>query len=182
MGLEHLVQMINPIDWFALLTKSNFEKTVHNSIANKNIEVFLPTMKRKSKRKDRSLMIEVPLFAGYVFVKSGYEPQAQLDILKTIGAVRLLGNKAGPVPIPETQIESLKILTSTTMDLITGTNIKLKKGDLVMILEGPLAGLKGEFSRYKGKGRVVIKIDALGQYAGVEVEKENVEKVSDLLP
>jgi transcriptional antiterminator NusG len=181
MGLERLVQMINPIDWFALLTKSNFEKTVKKSIANKNIEVFLPTIKRKSQRKDRSLMIEVPLFSGYVFVKSAYEPQAQLDILKTTGAIRLLGNKAGPIPIPEIQIESLKILTSTTMNLITGKNIKLKQGDLVMILEGPLAGMRGEFTRYKGKKRVVIKIDALGQYAGVEVEEENVEKVSGLL-
>jgi transcriptional antiterminator NusG len=182
MGLERLVQMVSQINWFALLTKSNFEKTVTKGITSKNIEVFLPTTKRKSQRKDRSSMVEVPLFRGYVFVKSAYSPQAQLDILKTMGAVRLLGNKSGPVPIPEVQIESLKILTSTTVDLITGTNIKLKKGDLVMILEGPLTGMKGEFTRYKGKKRVVIKIDALGQYAGVEVEEENIEKVSDLLP
>ena len=80
--------MVNTVNWFALLTKSNFEKTVIKSIASKDIEVFLPTMKRKSTRKDRSLMIEVPLFSGYVFVKSAYDPQAQLDILKTIGAVR----------------------------------------------------------------------------------------------
>ena len=50
-----------------------------------------------------------------------------------------------------------------------------------MILEGPMAGIKGEFSRYKGKGRVVIKIEVLGQYAGVEVEEDNVEKVPDFL-
>jgi len=66
------------------------------------------------------------------------------------------------------------------MDIITGTNIRIKKGDLVMILEGPMAGARGEFIRYKGQGRVFIKIDILGQYAGVEVPEDNVEIVSDL--
>ena len=42
-----------------------------------------------------------------------------------------------------------------------------------------MAGVKGEFARYKGKGRVVIKIGVLGQYAGVEVKEDNVEKVPD---
>jgi transcription antitermination factor NusG len=67
------------------------------------------------------------------------------------------------------------------MDLITGVNIRLKKGDPVMIIKGPMAGAKGEFSRHKGRGRVVIKIDVLGQYAGVEVDGNNVEKLPEFL-
>lgn len=166
--------------WFALLTRSNFEKTVYASITKKKIDVFLPQIKKKSQRKDRNLMIEVPLFPGYIFVKTGIGPAEQLNILKTTGAVRLLGNKTGPVPVPESQIESLKIITSVNTDLVTGTSIRLKKGDPVMILEGPMAGAKGEFTYYKGQGRVVIKIDVLGQYCGVDVDEENVEKLPDL--
>ena len=173
--------MIEPLNWFALLTRSNFEQTVYMNIVKKQIEVFLPKIKRKSRRKDRNVILDIPLFPGYLFVKSTFAAADQLNILKTIGAVRLLGSPSGPVPVPPSQIESLKILTSVNMDLITGTNIRLKKGDLVMILDGPMAGVKGEFSKHKGKGRVVIKIDALGQYAGVEVGEDNVEKVPDLL-
>ncbi len=166
--------------WYALLTRSNFEKSVYSSILRKQFTAFLPRTKRKSRRKDRNLMIEVPLFPGYLFVKTTLEPPDQLTILKTTGAVRLLGNQTGPVPVPETQIESLKILTSANMDLITGACVRLRKGDPVIILEGPMAGVKGEFTQYKGRGRVVIKIDVLGRYAGVDVEKENVEKVPGL--
>lgn len=173
--------MIEPLNWFALLTRSNFEQTVYKSIVNKKVEAFLPTIKRKSIRKDRNLMIKAPLFPGYVFVKSSFEASDQLVILKTIGAVRLLGNQAGPVPVPQSQVESLKIITNANMDLITGSSIRLSKGDLVMILQGPMAGARGEFSRYKGKGRVAIKIDLLGQYAGVDVEEDNVERIPDLL-
>jgi transcription antitermination factor NusG len=173
--------MSKHLKWFALLTRSNFEQTVYTAIVNKKIEAFLPKMKRKSSRKDRNLMIETPLFPGYLFVKSNFEAANQLQILKTVGAVRLLGNQSGPLSIPPAQIESLKILTSTSMDLITGVNIRLKKGDPVMIIKGPMAGAKGEFSRHKGRGRVVIKIDVLGQYAGVEVDGNNVEKLPEFL-
>ena len=173
--------MIEKLNWFALLTKSNFEQTVFNNIVKKDIKAFLPKTKRKSRRKDRNLMIDVPLFPGYLFVQSSFKSADQLKILKTLGAVRLLGTKTEPVPIPAYQIESLKIITNANLDIVTGTNIRMKKGDYVMILEGPMAGAKGEFTRYKGKGRVIIKIDILGQYAGVEVFEDNVEKISDLM-
>jgi len=167
--------------WFALITRSNFEKTVHASLCHKNIDAFLPTMRKQSRRKDRKLMIETPLFPGYIFVKSTTAPAAQLQILKTIGAVRLLGNPKGPLPVPDSQIDSLKLLTSAKQDLITGTTIQMQKGDPVIILEGPMAGLKGEFFQHKGKNRVIVKVDLLGQYAGVEVDSNNVEKIPDLL-
>lgn len=168
--------------WFALLTRSNFEQAVFTKIRQKNIEAFLPRMRKPSRRKDRKLMIEVPLFPGYIFVRATTASRDQLPILKTAGAVRLLGSTRGPVPVPAHQIESLKLLTSTTQDLITGAIVRLKKGDPVMILEGPMAGLKGEFYRHKGQGRVIVKIDLLGQYAGLEVDSDNVEKIPDLIP
>jgi transcription antitermination factor NusG len=167
--------------WFALLTRSNFEQTVYSHINKKKIEAFLPITRKPSKRKDRKLMIETPLFPGYVFVKSSMAPVDQLPILKTLGAVRLIGNSAGPVPVPECQIESLKLLTSVTQDLVTGNIIELKKGDPVIILEGPMAGLKGDFLEHKGKGRVIIKLELLGSYAGVEIDFDKVEKIPDLL-
>ena len=126
-------------------------------------------------------MIEVPLFPGYLFVRSTIEPSAQLNILKTLGAVRLLGNTQGPLPIPDSQIKSLQLMTAANVDLITGSLMLLQKGDPVMILEGPMAGVKGEFTRHKGRGRVIIKIDLLGQFVGVEMDGENVEKIPDFL-
>jgi len=172
--------MKNGAHWYALLTRSNFEQTVYSRICKKRIAAFLPRTRQPSKRKDRKRMIETPLFPGYVFVKSTRAPADQLPILKTVGAVRLLGNCDGPVPVPEHQIESLKLLTSATRDLITGNIIELKKGDPVIILEGPMAGLKGEFFEHRGRGRVIIKVDLLGRYAGVDVDFDKVEKIPDL--
>jgi predicted nucleotidyltransferase len=44
-------------------------------------------------------MIDVPLFPGYVFVKTDLNPYEHVEIVKTVGAVRLIGNHQGPVPV-----------------------------------------------------------------------------------
>ena len=165
--------------WYVLHTKSRFENVVHDVLFKKNIEVYLPKIKVQSKRRDRRMMIRVPLFPGYVFVKSDLNPHRHLDIVKTVGAVRLIGTKEGPVPVPENTIESLKIMVSVDQPITTGS--RLRKGDRVMVLNGPLSGVTGTFVRYRGKGRVVVNIEALGQYAGVDVDEEDVERMPDIL-
>ena len=126
-------------------------------------------------------MIEAPLFPGYIFVQSSFSSGDQVNVLKTVGAVQLLGNHDGPLPVPDFQIESLKIIISSNVNLSSGTNVQLRQGDPVMIIEGPLAGVRGEFIQYKGKSHVVVRVEALGQYVGTEIEKNKVEKLPDIL-
>jgi transcription antitermination factor NusG len=173
--------MTHDFHWFALLTRSNFEQVVFDQVMQKKMEVFLPKTKKLSRRRDRKQIIDVPLFPGYLFVKSRFDPACQLFILKTQGAVRFLGNQQGPVPVPDTQIQSLKILTAADKELITGACSRLSRGDLVMVMEGPLAGTRGEFIQYRGKGRIIVKLPLLGQYAGVEIDEAQVEKIPDSL-
>jgi transcription antitermination factor NusG len=114
-----------------------------------------------------------------MFVKTDLNPNEHIEILKTIGAVRLVGNKDGPVSITDQTIESLKIMVATEHPITTGS--RFQKGDRVMVVEGPFAGVIGTFVRYRGKGRVIVNIEALGQYAGVDVSEDDVEKLPDIL-
>jgi transcription elongation factor/antiterminator RfaH len=165
--------------WYVLHTKSRFENVVNDGLTRKQIEVFLPKMTVRSKRRDRKAMIRVPLFPGYVFVKTDLHPQHHLEIVKTAGAVRLIGSKQGPVPVPDETLASLKIMVSTDLPVNTGN--RLQKGDRVMVVSGPFAGVTGTFVRYGGQGRVIVNIEALGQYAGVEVSEEDLEILPKIL-
>ena len=49
------------VSWYVLHTKSRFENVVYDGLGKKKIEVFLPKVRVKSKRRDRRLMIHVPL-------------------------------------------------------------------------------------------------------------------------
>lgn len=173
--------MIQDKHWYALLTRSRFENVVFKDIQKKSIDAFLPKIKVKSQRKDRKLMIDVPLFPGFLFVNISLDPLEHLSVLKTMGAVRLLGFSGGPVPVPASHIESLRIITSTGHDIISGNTGTLKKGEMVMVVNGPFSGVKGEFLRYKGKERVIVKIETLGQFAGVEIDRDDVELLPDIL-
>jgi transcription elongation factor/antiterminator RfaH len=165
--------------WYVLHTKSRFENVVNEVLGKKSIEVFLPKITVRSKRRDRKAMIRIPLFPGYLFVKTDLAPESHLEIVKTAGAVRLIGSKQGPVSVPEETIDSLKIMVTGDHAVTTGSS--LKKGDKVLVVSGPFVGVTGTFIRYGGKGRVVVNIEALGQYAGVEVSEDEIEILPKIL-
>ena len=170
-------QPITP--WYVLHTKSRFENVVYDGLTKKSMEVFLPKIQVRSKRRDRRVMIKAPLFPGYLFVKTDLNPYEHIEIVKTVGAVRLIGNRTGPVPVPDDAVESLKIMISTNEAISTGS--QFKKGDRVMVIAGPFTGVIGLFSHHKGQDRVVVDIQALGQFAAVEVNQEDIEKLPEIM-
>ena len=165
--------------WYVLHTKSRFENVVNEGLIKKSIEVFLPKVRVRSKRRDRKVMIRAPLFPGYLFVKTGLAPYEHIEIVKTVGAVRLIGNKEGPIPVPSETMQSLKIMVKGSDTVSTGT--RFRKGDRVMVVHGPFAGVVGTFARYRGKERVIVNIEALGQFAGVDVNEEDIEILPELM-
>jgi len=165
--------------WYVLHTKSRFENVVNEGLIKKSMEVFLPKVQVRSRRRDRKVMIRVPLFPGYLFVKTNLEALEHLEIVRTVGVVRFIGNKEGPVSVPSDAIDSLKIMVKGDNTVTTGT--RFRKGDRVIVVHGPFAGVIGTFARYRGKGRVIVDIEALGQYAGVDVGEEDIEILSGIL-
>ena len=165
--------------WYVLHTRSRFENVVNDGLAKKAKEVFLPKIQVQSRRKDRKKMIHVPLFPGYVFVRTDLNPHSQLEVLKTVGVVRFVGNASGPLSVHADAVESLKLMVSTSGKIQTGA--RLQKGDRVVVVNGPFVGVQGIFVRYRNLNRVVVNVDALGQFAGVEVDEEDVELLPPIL-
>jgi transcription elongation factor/antiterminator RfaH len=165
--------------WYVLHTRSRHESVAAGLLDKKSMEIFLPRVKVRSTRRDRKAMIQVPLFPGYLFIKTDLHPHHHLEIVKTAGVVRLLGNKHGPVPVAEETIESLKIMVAAEVPVVTG--FRLQPGDRVLVVSGPFAGVAGTFVRYRGQGRVLVNIEALGQYAGVDVQEEDIETLPPIL-
>ena len=167
-----MIAIIKP-SWYVIHTKSRFENVVYEGLIKKNVDAFLPKILVRSRRVDRKIMIRVPLFPGYLFVKSDLKPEKQIEIVKTAGVVRLVGNLGGPVPVPDETITSLKIMTAGEGKVFTG--MKFQKGDLVLVARGPFEGVTGTFNRHGKICRVVVNIEALGQFASVEVDEDDIE-------
>ena len=163
--------------WYAIHTRSHYEQKVYDGFCGKSIETFLPKVQKMSRRKDRRKKILVPLIPGYIFVHFDMNPIAYWDIIKTVGVVRMVGFEGKPVPASEEEISSLMILDGT--DRTVQNRAFMKRGDRVMIMEGPLKGLIGFYLRHKGQSdRVVVSIELLRRSLAVEIEGWALEKLS----
>jgi transcription antitermination factor NusG len=162
--------------WYAVHTRSRFERKVYDAFLGKNIEAFYPKIQTMSRRKDRRMKIMVPMLPGYVFVKSALGPEEHLGILKTAGVVHLIGFKGIPVPAKDEEISSLMILDGT--DRTVQNRTFMKKGDRVAVMEGPLKGLVGIYLKHKGQsGKVVVSIELLHRSLVVDIEDWALEKL-----
>ena len=162
--------------WYAVHTRSRFEQKVYEGIYGKSIEVFLPRIQVMSRRKDRRKRILIPLIPGYVFVRTDLNPDEHLNILKTIGVVRMVGFKGKPVPARDDEISSLMILDGT--DRTVQNREYMNKGDRVMIMEGPFKGLMGFYLGHRGRDdKVVVSIELLQRSLEIAIEGWALEKI-----
>lgn len=167
---------LNSAKWYALHTRSRFEQKVYDGLRGKSIEAFLPRIQVMSRRRDRRKKILIPMLPGYVFVRSQLQVEEHLQILKTLGVVRMVGFSGQAAPANEEEISSLMILDGT--DRTVQNRTYMEKGDRVIIAEGPLKGLMGFYLHHKDQtDRVVISIELLHRSLEVEIEDWALEKV-----
>ena len=96
--------------WYVLRVRSQAERLVRGGLHHKQFEVFNPTYRALSIRRDRRKVLTRPIFNGYMFVRTLLNPECHLEILKTPGVVDILKSQSGPTPVPEEQIENVRLL------------------------------------------------------------------------
>jgi transcription termination/antitermination protein NusG len=159
------------VHWFALWTRSRHEQVVREQLALKQIEVFLPTVTKWSRWKDRKKKIDWPLFPGYCFAR--FNPRERLPVLKCAGVVNIISSEGGePTAIPETEIEGIRQLVES--DLAFDPCPMIHEGMLVEVTHGPLRGVTGRLLRKNEKARLVLSVDLIGQAVSVEVDAADV--------
>lgn len=141
--------------WYAVYTKSRAEKKVVSRLEEEGLEVFLPLQKTIRKWSDRKKVIDMPIISSYVFVKIRKADISR--VVRCAGVVKFIVLDGAPVKIPEEQIVNLKILSNTDVDVFV-SHESFIKGDLVEVLYGSLAGLKGELVRIGNKRKVVMRV------------------------
>jgi transcription antitermination factor NusG len=159
--------------WYAIYTRARHEGAVAKQIARLGYFPFLPKRKILSKRKDRRKIIETPLFPNYLFAK--FTPVDFNKILNLPGVVKLLGSSGNPIPIPEEEIESVRILVKS--NLAIEPHPYLREGDKVRIVAGPLKGACGWLLRVEPqRSLLVVSVNILNRSIAVELGDDVVEK------
>lgn len=162
--------------WCVLYTKPNHEKKVDEQLRKMNLNSFLPTVKRLRIWCDRKKYVDVPLFPSYVFVQITNLQQyyKSLKIDGILNYVRV-GNRIAR--ISESIINDVRKVAVNGNDIEISSERFLRGTDLV-IKEGPFAGFKCESVQYRGKQKLLVRINDLRQSILLNVPTDILKPVS----
>lgn len=162
--------------WYAVHTRSRHEKKVDTQLKGKGLEAFLPLYETMSRRRDRKKIIQVPLFAGYLFVRIVPDRERILEVLKVQGVVRIIGKTpTEPFPVPDSQIEAVQKMVQS--DRLISGHPYIKEGSRVRVKAGPLQGIEGVLLEKRGRHRLIISVDMLQESVSTEISVDEVEPV-----
>lgn len=159
--------------WYAIRTRSRYEKKVAAQLAGRGIEPFLPLAKRWSRWKDRRKWVEFPLFPGYCFGR--FPLMARLRVLRAVGVVGLVGRNGVPEPVPDEEIEAVRQVV--TGPIPYDPCPELVPGRPVEVIRGPLMGVRGILVRKSTKARLLIVVNAIRQGAALEIDATDVAPI-----
>lgn len=163
--------------WYVIHTHSRHEVQVEMRLQQMGLEIFLPRIITPSRRRDRKVLLQLPLFPGYLFIHADLETAIYRDILKVQGVVRVLGVKGRLQPLPEATVESIRCLVASGRPYSSWPF--LKKGRSVRIIDGPLTGVVGiVINRLEKKRKLVVSVELFRRAVAVELEDESVEPSS----
>jgi transcription antitermination factor NusG len=162
----------NDFHWYALQTHSRHETQVRNRLLSVGIEPLLPLVKQCRQWSDRKVWTTLPLFAGYCFAR--FALTDSLAVLKTPGIVRIVGSLK-PEPIPSDEIVALQKVSS--VDRTMEPCDYLTEGAWVEVVQGALAGLRGQFVRRAKQHGLVIRASLIQQAALIHIEADEVAPI-----
>ncbi len=150
--------------WHVIYTRPKFEKKIFERLQERKIETFLPLQKVIRQWSDRKKKVEVPLFPNYLFVR--ISSPDRWNVLDVNGVVRFLQFEGKSAIISETEVETIR---KSLLGDLEVSNKKFNKGDQVIIVRGPLKGLKGILIENKGRRRLAIRINIIDKSILVNV-------------
>jgi transcription antitermination factor NusG len=159
--------------WYAIQIRAQFEKKVDWQLRRKGIETFLPLLRQVHQWSDRRKLVEIPLFAGYAFVRLQLSREMRLRVLETPGVLGFVGFQQGATPIPASQIDGLRRLLESE----TNCTIRpfLRNGQRVRIHGGALEGVEGILQE-NGKN-LVISIECIQRSIAIKIQGYDLETV-----
>src|SRR4051812_21510595 len=157
--------------WFAVQVRSRYEKNISAALEQKCVEVFLPLYLCSRRWSDRVKQTADPLFPGYTFCR--FDPLKRLPVLVTPGVVGIVGIGKTPVPLDAAEVDSVRRIVESGLPADPWPF--LAPGQIVRVVEGPLAGLEGTLNEAKRCQRVVVSVTILKRSVAVEVDAFRVQ-------
>lgn len=152
--------------WYALQVRLGYEDAVSLRLRDMGVEEFLPihySAEEVSRNRRRP-----PLFPGYVFCHLDLNTGPRL--YSVAGVIRILGYAKRPAPIEDSEIEMVRRIVKSPLPV--KSHPYLHPGDMIHLVDGPLAGVEGTVLKLGKKNQLVVSLPLLRRSLAVTVRSE----------
>ena len=161
--------------WYAVQTLARHEKTVTNELRELAISSFLPLVPEVHRWSDRRKVVHLPLFPCYLFVHVALFSEAWRIVRRTAGVLSMVGAGRRAIPIPDAEIENVRILVDRRV--ACSPFPFLKEGRRVRIRGGSLNGIEGIIANINSDRSLVVSIELIQRSVAVRIEGYDVELI-----
>tara|TARA_B100000780_G_scaffold275920_1_gene243521 strand:- start:2167 stop:2670 length:504 start_codon:yes stop_codon:yes gene_type:complete len=149
--------------WHVLYVRANHEQKTNDLLQFKQLNSFLPKIKKVRKYKNCEKVIFVPLFPSYIFVNL----ESSLDLYKALSLKSSCSfikfNKKYAI-INEKEISEIKLLLdSDDIKNIEINTERIKVGDYKKLIASPFNGLECEIVNINNKNKVIVRLKSMRQ-------------------
>jgi transcription antitermination factor NusG len=156
--------------WNVLHVIANHEKRVAKHLAVRAIEYYLPLYSEKSHWSDRTVTVQRPLFAGYVFAR--FVPEVRLQVVSTPSVLQLLCDQ-------QHEAVSADEVARIRVGLTRGCSLRpyegIAVGTPVRVRSGIFEGNEGIIEKLSPQCKVILSLRATGQRFSLEINGSDVE-------
>jgi transcription antitermination factor NusG len=140
----------------------------------RSVDCYLPLYSEHKRWTDRNVVIQRPLFPGYVFTR--FPPQARPSVVSAPGVFRVLGDEAHH-RVPAEEIEKIQAALACGLKLSPHPGVVV--GTRVKVCNGVFAGAQGMVKEFRNQCRVVLSVMNVHQFFSLEVHTNDLELMSD---
>lgn len=172
--------------WYVVHTQTGAEEKVklylENKVATLGLsdmisKVIIPVEQVSEVRAGKKRISQRKFFPGYILVEMELNEQTYLFIKTIPGVTGFIGPGKKPMPLAQTEVESILKRTEETY-VKPSPKIIFEKGEQVRVTDGPFMNFNGTVEEvYPEKGKLKVSISIFGRATPVELEYWQVEKI-----
>ena len=160
--------------WHVLHVISNHEKRVAQHLAVRSVEHYLPLYTERVKWTDRVVVVDRPLFSGYIFAR--FPTQSWRSVISIPGVLRLLGQEERDM-VSCADVDRIRI--GLASGLLMRPHALVAVGTRVRVRNGVFAGSEGVVKELRRQCRVIISLTAVHLSFSLELELGNLEVIKE---
>jgi transcriptional antiterminator RfaH len=164
--------------WFAVYCKPRQELVAQENLERQGFRTYLPRIQLKRRRRGKWVDLVETLFPRYVFIQVDPSRNSIAPVRSTRGATGLVNFGGRPAVIADEVMGALFQHADPDTGLHQDNHSRFCTGDMVRLIEGPLAGMEGVFSQEDGEKRVTVLLELLGKANRIAVNRDWVVKAA----